>query len=1124
MSHLALRPALRAALAAALLVAALAAGPRLAAQGAPAAATLELLFASPPASARPRVWWHWMNGNVTEEGIAKDVAWMKRVGIGGLQNFDAALTTPAIVPKRLVYMTPEWKKAFRFAAGEADRNGLELAIAASPGWSETGGPWVPPKDGMKKLVWSVTEVAGGAPFSGRLADPPRATGPFQGLSAVADLANATGDAATPPPTHYEDVAVLAFPAPAVEAVGTPRYTDGHGLPLDAAALSDADPKTTVKLDATGAAITAHFPSPRTIRSATLFLPGGSGSWFGPTVAPRLEASEDGRTWRAVADLPAADVPTTASFAPVRADRFRVVFAPNPDRSANPMGGVPGVDTGFFGAVTAIPATVTVGDLVLSAEPRVDQYEAKAGFRVALDYYALDTDAGADLAGVDPTAVIDLTAKLQPDGRLDWTPPEGRWRVLRLGASLTGKTNHPATAEATGLEVDKYDGAAVRRYLETYLDMYRDAAGPELFGKRGVRALLTDSIEVGPSNWTPRLVAQFEARRGYDPTPWLPALTGVIVGSRARSDRFLFDFRRTLADLVASEHYETVARVAHERGLLVYGEALESGRPVLGDDMAMRANADVPMAALWTWLPEAGPGVGAFPDMKGAASVAHLRGRPYVAAESMTSSMSPWAHAPSDLRRVIDLEFAYGINRPVIHTSVHQPVDDRQPGLSLMIFGQFFNRHETWAEMARPWIDYLSRNALMLQQGRNVADVLYFHGEEAPLTALYNRKAVADAPRRYGYDFIDAGSLDLLSVANGDLVAAGGARYRVLYLGGSSRKMSLATLRKVAALAEAGATIVGAPPEGSPSLADDAAEHASLALQLWTSTRVGKGRVVRSTDVEAALASIGVAPDFRTSAATDAEILFVHRKLPDGDVYFVDNRKARVETVEARFRVTGRAPEIWRADTGRREAVSYRIEKGETVVPLEIAPEDSFFVVFRRPSAAPSATFAKPAWKTVATLDAPWQVAFQAGRGAPPSIALAAPQSLTESADPGVRYFSGVSTWTSSFATPKEWTPGAPLQLDLGRVGDVAEVRVAGKLVATLWKAPWTVDVGAFARAGTNALEVRVANLWVNRLVGDAQPGATKVAFVTIPTYRKDAPLRPAGLLGPVTLLVRAGSR
>jgi hypothetical protein len=776
-------------------------------------------------------------------------------------------------------------------------------------------------------------------------------------------------------------------------------------------------------------------------------------------------------------------------------------------------------------LTRTPPTVTVGELRLSGEARVNQFEAKAGFRVATDYYALDADAGPDTQGVAPAEVVELTPKLQSDGRLDWTPPAGRWRVIRFGASLTGTSNHPATAEATGLEVDKYDAKAVRRYLETYLDMYLAATGPELFGRRGLRAILTDSIEVGASNWTADLVPQFERLRGYDPSPWLPALAGVIVGSRSASDRFLFDFRRTLADLLASEHYGTVAKVAHERGLLVYGEALEGGRPSLGDDISMRSHADVPMAALWTWRPEAGPNVPYYADMKGAASTAHLYGRGLVAAESMTSGMAPWAHAPSDLRRVIDLEFAYGINRPVIHTSVHQPVDDKQPGLSLMIFGQFFNRHETWAEMARPWIDYLSRNSLMLQQGRYFADVAYFYGEEGPLTGLFEHEPVADAPRHYGYDFVNADALiGLLSVEGGDLVAKSGARYRVLYLGGSSRRMSLPVLRRIAALAESGATIVGRAPGGSPALGDDAGQYTALVRQLWGSganTTVGKGRVIDSDDVEAALAAIGVASDFRTNGGRDSEILFLHRRLEDGDLYFVNNRRSRTEDVEARFRVTGKEPEIWRADTGTAEAVSYRAEGEHTILPLGLGPEDSFFVVFRKQAGASSRTLPKPGWKAAGTLGNAWTVAFQPGRGAPASmLTLPRPQSLAESQDPGVRYFSGVSTWSSTFEAPAEWKPGAPLRLDLGRVGDVAEVRVNGALVGTAWKAPWTVEIGAAAKQGRNAIEVRVANLWVNRLIGDKQPGATPVAFVTIPTYKPDAPLRPSGLIGPVTLSVR----
>jgi hypothetical protein len=223
-------------------------------------------------------------------------------------------------------------------------------------------------------------------------------------------------------------------------------------------------------------------------------------------------------------------------------------------------------------------------------------------------------------------------------------PKGRLADHAHGLSLLGTTNHPAPPEATGLEVDKFDGDAVRRYMDHYLGMYRDAAGADMMGARGVRAILTDSIEVGAANWTPKMLAQFKALRGYDATPWLPA-SPAVVGSREDSDKFLYDWRRTLGDLMASEHYGTVAAKAHAVGLKVYGEALEDHRPSLGDDMAMRSHTDVPMAALWTFTQKDGPNPSYLADMKGAASVAHIYGQNLVAAESMTSALSYWADSP-----------------------------------------------------------------------------------------------------------------------------------------------------------------------------------------------------------------------------------------------------------------------------------------------------------------------------------------------------------------------------------------------------------------------------------------------------------------------------------------------
>jgi hypothetical protein len=971
---------------------------------------------------------------------------------------------------------------------------------------------------MKKLVWSETVLAGGRRFRGRLPAPPANPGAFQSLGKAPGIADLLGGGAKRAlPTYYADVAVMAYRTSDARQLPMPRLQDGNGQLLDTALLVDDSYETGVDVPAgtqqSPGLVMIDYAEPQTVRSVVVRA--ATGSAFESNVISRFESSDDRKVWRTVAALPLEFVPTTVSFVPVTAKHFRLVL--NADRTSfrrASLGNAPGAVRPSR-AQANTPGTMKLTELRLSGEARVNRFEAKAGFSVASDYYALDADVGTDVQGVAPETVVDLTNHVAADGKLDWTAPAGRWTVIRFGYSLTGAINHPATAEATGLEVDKYDGAAVRNYLSAYLRLFAGLGAP------GLRAIVTDSIETGAANWTHDMILQFQRLRGYDPRPWMPALAGTIVGSRSQSDKFLYDFRRTLADLISSEHYAQLAAMAQAQGLTVYGEALELGRPVIGDDLDMRRHADVPMAALWAYPMELGPHPSFLADMKGAASVAHIYGRPRAAAESLTTGYWPWAHAPADLRRVIDLEFAHGINLPVIHTSVHQPVDDKLPGLSLSSFGQYFNRHETWAEMAKPWIDYIARNSFLLQQGHNVADVAYFYGEEAPLTSMYRDNVVADAPVRYAYDFVNADVvLNRLSVDGKELIAAGGARYAVLYLGGSSRSMTLTVLRKLSELAEAGATIVGPAPDSSPSLKDDAAEFATIVRRLWDgreSTAVGKGRVIATTDVEHALRIVGVSADF-SFEPRDSQILFVHRRLADGDMYFLSNRQLHAQRIEARLRVAGRKPEIWRADSGAVEPVSYRIEEGQTVVSLEFMPEDSYFVVFRKPAHRPAEKIDAPACNEVARMQGPWAVTFQAGRGAPASVRVQRLQSLSEHTDPGIRYFSGVASYRNTFDLPLVARPGAALMLDLGALGDVAEVHVNGQSLGTLWKRPYQIDISAAVRSSANELEVRVANLWVNRLIGDAQPGATQIAFSTVPTYQPDAPLRPSGLMGPVTIL------
>ena len=1051
-----------------------------------------------------------MNGNVTREGIRRDLDWMKQVGIGGVDAIDASINTPQVVDKRLIYMTPEWKKAFRYAARLADRRGIELSVDSSPGWSETGGPWVGPEAAMKKLVWSRIEVEG--PFHGRLPSPPSVAGPFQNIARSG-------------PAYYRDSRVVAYRMPALEPRAQKADTNGGEIAL--ATLNDGDL-------ANGAALKPPSPegevwvrldygAPVTLQGLTLALSTNDGLGF----AARIEAGDDGATWRAVADVPpAAQVrrfalpQQTIAFAPATARFFRLVVRPAP-----PIPNSLRIVEAAPGAIVAVPPPAPaesarfyrLHEMAFHAGATVNEFEKKAGFAIARDNYAIaGHDPVAPGSTVKPAEVVDLTGRIEADGRLDWDAPPGRWVVLRMGWSLTGTENHPATPEATGLEVDKLNRGHVHDYLEHYLDTYRDAVGADLFGRRGLTALTVDSTEIGAQNWSDTILADFRRLRGYDPLPWLPTLTGAVVASPAESDRFLWDFRRTIAELLAENHYGEIARVAHERGLTNYGEALEDHRPTFGDDVEMRRFADIPMAAMWTYGTRADPLPTYVADIQGAASVAHLYGRRLVAAESLTSAGQPWAYGPRQLKPVVDMEFALGINRVVIHTSVHQPVE-KAPGLSLGGYGQFFTRLESWAGQAKGWVSYIARCSHLLQQGQAVADVAYFYGEEAPITGLFGDAPVSDVPRGHGFDFVNADALlHLLSVDHGDLVAPSGARYRLLYLGGSSRFMTLPVLQRVRELVTAGATVVGKRPEASPSLADDPVQFQTLAGAVFGRDEqvhgVGQGRVFGS--VKDALAALKLSPDFDYRAGqADAEVLAIHRHLPTREIYFLTNRRDRAETLQAAFRVQGLKPELWDPVTGDVRGVAVEESGGLSRIRLTLPAYGSTFVVFGRvaaPARGPDTVLARQ------TLEGPWTVSFQPGRGAPAQPVRMAAGSWSDNSDERIRYFSGTATYSKSFDLPKNW--GRHLALDLGDAREVADVWLNGKWLGSRWTAPFRLDATAAARPGRNRLTIRIANLWVNRLVGDAQPGtARKYSFTAIPTYQPDAPLRSSGLLGPVSI-------
>lgn len=999
-------------------------------------------FADPPRESRPMVWWHWMNGNITKDGIRKDLEWMDRAGIRGFHHFDAALQTPQVVDNRLIYMTPEWKDAFRYALEVADSLDMEVGIASSPGWSHSGGPWVKQKDAMKKVVWREMQLPGGSHFEGPL--PDAFTDPcfFQNAKALEYL-----EVKAPEEGYYEDIAVLALKLPEEDKPLVPSSIRTSGGKFTFADLSDGDLLTGGKVEAKDGAcwIEYHFDHPITVRSLIVADQGGRGP---------ISFKADGKE---ITNFPLSAVSEqTISFEPVTASVFRLDITLIPRSMLLQLLGLNPAEGG-----------VGLTEFRLSGVSRVNRAEAKAAFTNLenLNEYPTPQD------GINYySEVQDLTDNYK-NGILTWDIPEGNWKVFRFGWSLTGKMNAPAPAEATGLEVDKLDPEAWEGYFRQYLEMYKDAAGGSL---DKIDYMLNDSWEAGCANWTLSLPEEFKARRGYDLLPWMPALAGHIVGSAEATEKFLLDWRVTLEELL-TENFDRLTDLLHSYGLKGrYSESHEGGRAMVADGMDIKRRADIPMSAIWTpGVMMGSPIVTALADMRESSSVAHIYGQRFVAAESMTAvgmNGQAYSYYPGNLKPVVDLEFASGVNRIIVHESAHQPLDDYCPGVSLSITGQWFNRHETWAEQAKPWTDYLARTSYLLSEGRNVADFLVYYGEDTNVTARYADGEIG-LPKGYNYDFVNPYALlNVIEYKNGSFVAPSGNSWKVLVL-------------------------------DADFISDKIQQH----LDAW---KAAGARICTLNELDCS----GIAPDVETSA----DIRYVHRSVRDGEIYWISKPSDKFETVSLSFRCNGFVPSVWDAETGDILSVNYVVENGRIVVEIPMTPNDAKFVVFAKQSMGKRPVILSGSEESV-VLDGPWSVRFQEGRGAPASVLFPELISYTESKDPGIKYFSGTATYTTVFTLSE--LP-EHIILDLGDVQNIAEVIVNDHPVRTLWKVPYKADITDYATIGTNALAVRVTNLWPNRLIRDAQlPEGERLTHTTYPFYGPDDPLRDGGLIGPAQIIL-----
>lgn len=1127
-------------------------------------------FRNPPDSAKPWVYWFWLDGNLSREGITADLEAMHRVGIRGV----LIMEVDQGIPKGPApFLSSKWRELFKHVVKEATRLGIEVNMNNDGGWCGSGGPWITPELSMQVVVWSEIHVTG--PRRLEMALPqPKATQNF-----------------------YRDIAVLAFPTPPAEgtrmAAASPKFTTGAGhQALDGAAnLTDGNAGTVATLPAPARGepqlLDIEFPKPFTTQALTVALDAHQGS-----VSGTLGASDDGREFKTIRAFTLMWPSSSVNFDKVSARYFRLAFHPG-------RGG---------------PAALPIGEVELHAGRRIEGIPAKAAYITPAFLPGGAGPAPSAAMAVVRDKILDVTAKMDNDGRLTWDVPAGNWTLLRFGYTTTGKMNHPAPKESLGLECDKLSKRAVDVHFAGL--MGKLVEDQRAAGGKALAYTHIDSWEVGSQNWTPRFREEFRARRGYDPLLYLPVLTGRAVENEEVSERFLWDLRRTVADLLLDNYAGHFQKLSREHGIKLSIEAYGDG-PF--DSLPYAGRADMPVTEFWIgqepwWI------------TKQMASAAHVYGRPILAAEAFTArpAAGRWLNHPFRMKPLGDQMFTLGVNRYIFHRYAMQPWLDRKPGMTMGQWGIHFERTNTWWEQSKAWLAYVARCQYLLQQGHFVADVAYASSERAP-SGRYTGYLQYDfdelqsvnslMPPGYDYDAVPAELLlSQMSVRDGRLTLPSGMSYRVLVLP-SATTMRLAQLRKIKELVEAGATVVGPPPSKSPSLAEyhkGDAEVRRIAAELWadcdginiTEHRLGKGRVVWGRSLAHVLSEAGVPPDFSSvGVEVGKQIRYIHRRVDGKEIYFIASAESQAATFLCTFRVGQKRPELWWPDTGRIErAAVYDQPPGQTRIPIRLDPYGSVFVVFedggansperlaavtrngvegtgilatagpdlrgkmdgiaverdegtgyRIEVAQPGTYHLKTAggktlsWEVPALpkpieITGPWELFFPKGSGAPEHVTLDGLISWTSHRDEGVKYFSGTATYRRRIEIPAAMFEGnRGLYLDLGRVQVIAEVKLNGRALGILWKPPFRVDITQAARAGQNDLEVQVVNLWPNRLIGDDRlPEDTeragprlkewprwllegkssptgRLTFTTWKHWTKDDPLLESGLLGPVRI-------
>lgn len=950
-----------------------------------------------------------------------------------------------VKPGNIKVLTPEWWDVMHAALKRAGELDIEIGIFNCPGWSQSGGPWIKPEQSMRYLKEVSTQVHG------------------NGKEQVIQL----------PPLGKEttDVRILALPQ--------------HTASLDTLVTIDKQAGKDQTTD-------IHLNAATTLRNITFT----TNQYLLADIKIQVKKGDKYEDVK-IAHLDRTNVNPNVGFVP-----WSPISIDLPD-----------VQTQDLRLVTTGGPQNCHFQARLTDLPKVERYAEKSlakMFQTPLpmwgEYMWATQQEPKGVNVTQPSEVIDLTGLMKENGTLTWKAPKGEWTILRTGMAPTGVTNAPASKEATGYEVDKMSRQHVASHFDAFLgELLRRIPAED---RSTFKIVVEDSYETGGLNWTDDMEESFRTRYGYDPTPYIPTLYGTVIGSQDKSERFLWDLRRLVADRVAYDYVGGLREASHRHGLTTWLECYGHwGFP--SEFLMYGGQSDEVAGEFWS--------EGSLGDIenRAASSCAHIYGKRKVWAESCTAGGPNFSRYPAVMKQRTDRFFCEGINATLLHLFIQQPDDKTLPGVSAP-FGNDFQRKNTWFSQMDLFTDYLRRCNMMLQQGSYVADVAYYIGEDAPKMTGECNPAL---PRGYSFDYLNAEVLHSAWVSNGRLCLATGMTYRTLVLP-NQQTMRPEVLADISRLVKEGLTIIGPKPVSSPSMqnwpkADQ--EVKSLADQMWNSSNWGKGKVFPAgTSLKSVLDNMGIKPDCYVDS--HKPFAFIHRSLPGKEIYFVSNQSDQPQNLQPQFRVSGMKAEIWNPVTAERMKIDVQDNGSISTANLHLEGNESAFIVFCKETDNALITYSPTEKQALLTIETPWKVTFQQGmRGPEEGCTMDSLQAWNDSQDDRIRYFSGTATYSNTFKFKKEVQQ--PVWLDLGKVMVMARVYVNDHYAGGVWTAPYRLNISKLLRKGVNTLRVEVVNNWQNRLIGDQKlPEQERPTWTSVNPWHSDSPLQESGLIGPVRLL------